>query len=168
MKITSASPSSSGPSSMTNHTRMVEVRAGELEKCTGRSSETGNQNSLSAISLEQDRMSWRQPCYYVTCLSPRTPKHGAFETRCKPCFKWWQLSKPRARPHDVEGRPWRNTTSQSETKRRCRSISNCWRFLKYTFHTANMHTNSIKYHQTLEIGLFMLTKFHSFGEHMCM
>jgi len=44
----------------------------------------------------------------------------------------------------------------------------CWRFLKYTFHTANMHTNSIKYHQTIEIGLFMLTKFHSFGEHMCM
>ena len=26
----------------------------------------------------------------------------------------------------------------------------CWRFLKYTFHTANMHTNSIKYHQTLD------------------
>ena len=44
----------------------------------------------------------------------------------------------------------------------------CWRFLKYTFHIASMHTNSIKYYQTLEIGLFMLTKFHSFGEHMCM
>ena len=43
--------------------------------------------------------------------------------RCKLCFKWQQLSKPRARPLDVEGQPRRNATSRSETKGRCRSTS---------------------------------------------
>ena len=124
MKIVSASPSSSGPSSWSHHTCMAEVHASELEKCTGRSSETGNQNSQSAISLEQARMSWRQPCYYVTCLNPRTPKHDAFETRWKLCFRWRQLSKPRARPLDVEGRSRRSMMSRSEMKGRCLCISN--------------------------------------------
>ena len=123
-KIASASPSSSGPSSRTNHTRVAEVRADELEKCTDRLSETESHNSPSVISLEQDRTSWQQPCYYITCLNPRTPKHDAFETRCKLGFKWWQLSKPRARPLDIEGQPRRNTSSRSETKGRCWSISN--------------------------------------------
>jgi len=40
--------------------------------------------------------------------------------------------------------------------------TNCWRFLKYTFHTANMHTNSIKYHQTLEIGFFYANQIPQF------
>ena len=113
MMIASASPSSSGPSRRTHHTRMAEVHVGELKKCTGRSSETWNLNSLSAISLEQARMLWRQPCYNVTCLNPRTPKHDAFETRCKLCFRWRQLSKVKARPLDVEGRSRRSTMSQS-------------------------------------------------------
>jgi len=69
-------------------------------------------------------MSWRRPCYYVTCLNPRAPKHGAFETRCKLYFRWRQLSKPRARPLDVEGRSRRSATSRSEMKGRCLSISN--------------------------------------------
>ena len=67
--------------------------ADELEKCTNRSSKTGSQNSPSAVSLKQARTSWQQPCCYITCLNPRTPKYGAFETRCKLCFMWRQLSK---------------------------------------------------------------------------
>ena len=124
MKIASASPSSSGPSSRTNHTRVAEVRMDELEKCTDRLSEMGSQSNPSAVSLERARTSWQRPCYYVTCVNPRTPKHDAFETRCRLCFKLWQLSKPRARPLDVEGQPRKNTSSRSETKGRCRSISN--------------------------------------------
>ena len=102
----------------------MEARANELEKCTDRSSEMGSQNSPSAVSLEQARTSWQQPCCYVTCLNPRTPKHGAFETRCKFCFKWWQLSKQRVRHLDVEERPRRSTSSRTETKRRYQCISN--------------------------------------------
>ena len=59
MKIASASPSSSGLSSMTNHTRVAEVRTDELEKCTDRLSEAGSQNNPSAVSLEQARTSWQ-------------------------------------------------------------------------------------------------------------
>ena len=45
-------PSSSGSSSRTNHTHVVEVRVDGLEKYTDRLSGTGNQNNPSAASLE--------------------------------------------------------------------------------------------------------------------
>ena len=124
MKIASASPSSSGSSSRISHTRMAEARADGLERYTDRLSGTGNQSNPSVVSPEQARMSWQRPCCYVTCLNPQTPKRGAFEMWYKLCFKWRQLSKPRAQPLDVEGQPRRSVTSQSETKGRCRSISN--------------------------------------------
>ena len=124
MKIASTLSSSSTPSSRTNHTRMAEVPADGLEKYIDRLSGTGNQNNPSATSLERARTSWRRRCCYVTCLNPQTPKRGEFKTRCRLCFKWWQFSRPRAHPLDVEEQPRRGLTSRSETKRRCRSISN--------------------------------------------
>ena len=105
-----------------NRIQTPEARAVALEKCTSKSLGRRSQSHLSTASLEQARTSWRQPCCCVTCLNPRTPKRGAFETRCRIYFKWRQLSKPRAQPLDVEGQSRRNTSSQPETKGRCRSI----------------------------------------------
>ena len=124
MKIASALPSSSGSSSRTNHTHMAEVRADGLEKYTDKLLGTGNQNNPSAASLEWARTSWLQPCCYATCLHLRTPKHGAFEMKCRLCFRWWRLSRLRTRPLDVEGRSRRSATSWFEMKGRCPSISN--------------------------------------------
>ena len=124
MKIASALSSSSWSSSRTNYTRMEEVPVDGLEKYIDRSSGTGNQNNPLAASHERARMSWRRRCCYVTCLNPRTPKRGEFETRCRLCFKWRQFSRLRAQPLDVEEQPRRGVTSRSEMKRRCRSISN--------------------------------------------
>ena len=55
-------------------------------------------------------------------LSPRTPRHDAFETRCRLCSKWRQPSKSRAQPLDVGGQPRRNASSQPEMRGRHRSI----------------------------------------------
>jgi len=87
MKIASTLSSSSWSSSRTNYTRMSEVPADGLEKYIDRSSRTGNQNNPSAASPERARTSWQRRCCYVTCLNPRTPKRGEFETRCRLCFK---------------------------------------------------------------------------------
>ena len=119
-RITSASPNSS----RTNRTRTAEARAVVLESCTDISSETRSQNRSLAASLEQARTSWWQPCYCVTCLSPRTPRHGAFETKCGLCSMWRQLSRPRAQPLDVGGQLRKNAPSRPVTRGRCRSIKN--------------------------------------------
>ena len=124
MKIATALSSSSRSSSRTNHTRLAEAPVDELERYIDRSSGTGNQSNPSAASPEQARTSWRQQCCYVTCLNPRTPKRGEFETSCRLCFKWRQFSRPRAQPLDVEEQPRRDVMSRPETRRRCRSISN--------------------------------------------
>jgi len=58
-KIESATSCSSKSLSRICHTRPVEVFADGLERCTSRSSETESLSSLSAVSLEQARMSWR-------------------------------------------------------------------------------------------------------------
>jgi hypothetical protein len=87
MKIASALSSSSWSSNRTNYTRMAEAPADRLEKYIDRSLGTGNQNNPSAASLERARTSWQRRCYYVTCLNPRTPKRGEFETRCRLCCK---------------------------------------------------------------------------------
>ena len=105
MKTVSASSCLSKSLSRTYHIHLAEVSAEELERCIDRSLGTGSQNNLSAASPERARTSWRQQCCCVTCLSPRTPKHGAFETRCRLCSRWQQFSKPRARPLDAEGQP---------------------------------------------------------------
>ena len=122
-KIVSASSCSSKSLSRTYHTPLAEVSAEGLERCNDKSSGTGSQSPLSAVSLEQARTSWRQQCCCVTCPSPQTPKHDAFETRCRPCFRWCQFSRPRARPLDVEERPHKSIMSQPRTKKRCQSIS---------------------------------------------
>ena len=56
-------------------------RAVMPETCIDRSSGTRSLNRSSAVSLELVKTSWQQPCCYATCLSPRTPRRGAFETR---------------------------------------------------------------------------------------
>ena len=122
-RIASALSCLNRSSSKTSHTRLAEVSAYGLERYTGRSLETGNLSSPSAVSLERARTSWRQRCYYAICPNHRTLKHGAFETRCRLCFKWRQFSKPRARPLDVEEQLQRSAMSRPRTKRRCRSIS---------------------------------------------
>jgi len=104
-KIASASSCSSKSLSRTYHTHLAEVSTGGLERYIDRSSGTGSQNNLSAASLERARTSWRRQCCCVTCPSPRTPKHGAFEMRCRLYSRWRQFSKPRARPLDVEEQP---------------------------------------------------------------
>ena len=65
----------------------------------------------------------------ATMLLRNMPEPSNSQAQCirdelKLCFKWRQLSKPRARPLDVEGQPRRSNTSWFETKGRCRSISN--------------------------------------------
>jgi len=67
-------------------------------------------------------MSWQQPCYCVTCLNLPTPRHGAFETKCRPCSKWRRPNKPKSRLLGVEGQQWRNVSNKPETRGRCRSI----------------------------------------------
>ena len=59
-KIASALSSSRRSSSRTNHTRLAEVPADELERYIDRSSGMGNQSNPSAASPEQARTSWRQ------------------------------------------------------------------------------------------------------------
>jgi len=108
-------------SSRTCLTRLAEVSADGLERYTGRSSET--ESRPSAVSLEQARTSWRRQCCCVICPNRQTPKHDAFETRCRLCSKWRQFSRPRAWPLDVEEQPQKSVMSQPTTKRRCRSIS---------------------------------------------
>ena len=71
MWTASASLNSSGPSSETNRIRMPKARA-------VKSSGTRSQSHLSTASHEQSRMSWRQPCYCLTCLNLLTPRRGAF------------------------------------------------------------------------------------------
>ena len=93
-----------------------------LERCLDRSSETSSQSRSLVASLERARMSWRQPCCYVTCLSPQTPRHDAFETRCRVCSTWRQPNKLRAQPLDVEGQPRRSASSRPETRGRYRFI----------------------------------------------
>ena len=121
-KTASALLSSSRPSSETNRIRTPKARAVALERCTVKSSGTRSQSHLSAASHERARMSWQQPCYCVACLNLPTPRRGAFETRCRLCSKWRQPNKPKARLLGVEGQPQRNTSSQPETRRKCRSI----------------------------------------------
>ena len=104
-------------------TRGAEVSADELEKCTDRSSETQSQSNLLVVSLEQARTLWRQQCCYATCPSPRTPRHGASETRCRPCPRWQWFNRRKARPLDIEERPLKSAMSQPKTKRRCQFIS---------------------------------------------
>ena len=123
-KIASASSCSNRFSSRTNQTHLAEVSADGLKKCIDRSSEMRSQSSPSAISPEWARTSSQQQCCYATCLSPRTPRRGEFETRCRLCSKWRQFSRPRAQPLDVEGQPRKSVRSRPRTKRRYRSISN--------------------------------------------
>jgi len=122
--IASTLSSSSRSSSRTNHTRLAEAPVDELERYVDRSSGMGNQSNPSATSPEQARTSWQQQCCYVTCLNPRTPKRGEFETRCRLCFKWRLSNRLRAHPLDTEEQPSRDVMSRPETRRRCRSISN--------------------------------------------
>ena len=117
----SALASLSGPSSETNRTRTMGARAVMLETCTNRSSGTRSLSRSLAVSLKLIRTSWQQLCYYATCLSPRTPRHGAFETRCKACSTWQQPSKIRAQPLDVEEQPQKSAPSQPETRERYQS-----------------------------------------------
>ena len=118
-KTVSASSCSSKSLSRTYHTDLAEVSVEELERCIDRSLGTGSQNNLSAAFLERAKTSWRQQCCCVTCPSPRTPKHGAFETRCRLYSRWRQFSKPRARPLDVEERPQKSVMSRPRMKKRC-------------------------------------------------
>jgi len=122
-KITSALSCLNRSSSRTSHTDLAEVSADGLEKYIDRSSETGSLSSLSAVSLEQVRTSWRQKCCYAICPNRRTPKCDAFETRCSLCSKWRQFSRTRAQPLNVEEQPRRSVMSRPRTKRWCRSIS---------------------------------------------
>ena len=59
-KIVSALFCSSKSLSRTCLTRLAEASADGLERCTGRSSETGSQSNLSAAFLERARMWWQQ------------------------------------------------------------------------------------------------------------
>ena len=74
-------------SSRTNHTHLAEVFVDGPEKCIDRSSKTRSRSSPSAASPEQAKTSSQQQCCYATCLSPRTPRRGEFETRCRLCSK---------------------------------------------------------------------------------
>ena len=96
-KIASALSCLNRTSSRTSHICLAEVSADGLEKYIDRSSETGSLSSLSAISLERVRTSWRQQCCYAMCPNCRTPKRDAFETRCRFYSKWRQFSRLRAR-----------------------------------------------------------------------
>ena len=82
-KIASALSCSNKSSSRTTHTRLAKVSADGLERCIGRSSETGNLSSPSAASHERARTSSQRRCCSAICPSCRTLKHGAFETRCR-------------------------------------------------------------------------------------
>jgi len=97
-------------------TRLAEVSADELERYTGKSSETQSLSSLSAVSLERDRTLWQQQCCCETCRSCRTPKRGASETRCRPCSRWRQFSRQKARLLDVEEWPLKSAKSQPKMK----------------------------------------------------
>ena len=66
-RIASALSCFSKSSSKTCLTRLVEVSADELERYTGRSSETQSLSSPSAVSLEQARTLWQQQCCCETC-----------------------------------------------------------------------------------------------------
>ena len=123
MKIASASSCMNRSSSRTSHIRLAEVSADGLERYIGRSSETGNPSSPSAVSLEWAKTSWRQQCCCEICPNRRTLKRDAFEMRCRLCSRWWQFSRPRAQPLDVEEQTRRSVMSQPRMKRRCQSIS---------------------------------------------
>jgi len=110
-------------SSRTSLTRPAEVSADGLERYIGRSSETESLSSPSAVSLERARTSWQRQCCYAICPNRRTPKSDAFKTRYILCSRWWQFSRPKARPLDVEERPQKSVMSRPRTKRRCWSIS---------------------------------------------
>ena len=86
-KIASALSCLNRSLSKTSRTRLAEVSADGLERYTGRSSETGNLSSPSAVSLERARTSWQQRCCYTICPNHRILKHDAFETRCRLCSK---------------------------------------------------------------------------------
>ena len=118
-RIASASPNSSGLSSETNCTPTAGAHVVVLKRCTNRSSGTRSQSHSSAASLEQARTLWQQPCCYVTCLSLQTPRHNAFEMRCRVCSTWRQHNKPKAQPLDVEGQLQKSASSQPETRGRC-------------------------------------------------
>ena len=118
-RIVSVLSCSSRSSSRTCLTRLVEVSAGELERCTDRSLETQSQSSPSAVSLEQARTSWQRQCCCETCRSRQTPKLDTFETRCRRYSRWRQFNRPKARLLDVEEQPLKSAMSHPKTKRRC-------------------------------------------------
>ena len=122
-RIASVSPNSSGLSCETNRTRTAGGSVVVLERYINRSSGMRSQSHSSAASLEPARTSWKQPCCYVTCLSLQTPRHDAFETRCRVCSTWRPYNKPRAQPVDVEGRPQKNALSQPGTRGRHQFIT---------------------------------------------
>jgi len=123
MRIVSALSCSSRSLSRTCLTRLAEVSAKGLERCTDRLSGTGSQSNPPTASLERARTLWQQRCCYVTCPSPQTRKHSASGMRCRPYSRWRQFSKQKARPLDIEGRPQKSAMSQPKTKRRYQSTS---------------------------------------------
>ena len=77
------------------------ARADVLETCTNRSLGMKSLSRSSAVSLKPVKTLWRQPCYYATCPNPQTPRHDAFEMRCKVCSTWQQHNKQKVRPLDA-------------------------------------------------------------------
>jgi len=115
MWTASASLNSSGPSSETNRIRMPKARA-------VKSSGTRSQSHLSTASHEQSRMSWRQPCYCLTCLNLLTPRRGAFRDEVQTLLQVAPAQQAESSASRHRGRPWRNVSSQPGTRGRCQFI----------------------------------------------
>ena len=103
---------------------MVVELEDRLETSSDILSKTGNQSTLSTVSLEQVRTLWRQWCSYTICLK-RIPKHAANGMRFQVYSMSRQHNKLRAWPLDIVGWPQSSSLSQHATRGRFPSTRKC-------------------------------------------